>query len=184
MQDQSGLPRHTGINTVEDLNEVLNDLWHTLGVEHDYAVWIMEELLHPRVCDLKDPSCWKCQMRYAHNMGTLIADGQLCRCELEGCESANLEPHAVHWLNSCINENLRAARVGRPVPHSDGQLKKIHAELDDKHYAKTMCIFCLAKANAECDWFMPTDQRQLMEQSGFRPLIQFSPAELEEIEES
>ena len=42
MQDESRVSRNTGINTVEDLNEVLNDVWHGLGSHHDYAFTVIE----------------------------------------------------------------------------------------------------------------------------------------------
>jgi len=119
-------------------------------------------------------------MNYAEDMDRLIGTGQLdSSCESD-YEFAKLESNPVHQLNRCINENLRAARMGHPLPHCFSDLHEMHAQLGGRHCAKNLCVFCLAINNTMFFLYMSDEFIQIMEQRGYRPLLKFSPAELEQ----
>jgi hypothetical protein len=175
MKEKVSQPVTQGINNVHDLNDLLNELWHTIppGKERKGLVKV-QQALHKRVCNQQNPDCWLCQSRYCGEMEAMLGIHHHSESE-ESSEPSAPTFDVVHWLNDSINAHMRARQGGQAPSQPFEVLNAIHAELARRSSHATNCMFCVIVSVDHCLAGINDEQHASILKKGFRPMFD-SPA--------
>ncbi|HEY9790859.1 MAG TPA: hypothetical protein V6D22_10700 [Candidatus Obscuribacterales bacterium] len=174
MKKDGGSPARQGINSVYDLNDLLNELWHIIPAgKQRKTLDTVERVLHKRICNQQNPDCWLCQFQYWREIEAMAGRRSLSEPN-EPVQPKELTFNVVRWLNESINAHLRARQLGQSPPQPKELLDGVHLEACRKSSHAVNCMFCVINGIDACLPGITKEQRSTwLSESGFKPMLEF-----------